>query len=184
MSRSTSIEINLSAIDANVRSLKKNASSQKLMAVVKANAYGHGAARVAAHIEDTIDAFAVAFTEEAVELRESGIAAPILVLEGPHTPSELSLSSKLDLWPVLHQAEQLEWCAKLDDPVKHAWIKVDTGMHRLGFPPLQLAGVKQRLGEARIKNMTIMSHLAYAESPESNMTQGQIRQWNGHCHRS
>ena len=83
MSRSTSIEINLSAIDANLRALKKSAGSQKLMAVVKANAYGHGAARVAAHVEDTIDAFAVAFIEEAVELRESGIAAPVLVLEGP-----------------------------------------------------------------------------------------------------
>ena len=68
MSRSTSIEINLSAIDANLRSLNKSAGSQKLMAVVKANAYGHGAARVAAHIEDTVDAFAVAFTEEALSL--------------------------------------------------------------------------------------------------------------------
>ena len=68
----TSIEINLSAIDANLQSLKKSAGSQKLMAVVKANAYGHGATRVAARIEDTVDAFAVAFTEEAVELRESG----------------------------------------------------------------------------------------------------------------
>ena len=181
MSRSTSIEINLSAIDANVRALKKSAGSQKLMAVVKANAYGHGAARVAAHIEDTIDAFAVAFVEEAVELRESGIAAPVLVLEGPHTPSELSLSSKLDLWPVLHQAEQLDWCAKLENPLKHAWIKVDTGMHRLGFPPSQLADVKQRLVETRIPNITIMSHLASAESPASDVTQGQIRQWNDHC---
>ena len=181
MSRSTSIEINLSAIDANLRSLKKSAGSQKLIAVVKANAYGHGAARVATHIEDTVDAFAVAFTEEAVELRESGIAAPVLVLEGPHTPSELSLSSKLDLWPVLHQAEQLEWCTNLDNPLKHAWIKVDTGMHRLGFPPSELAYVKQRLGEAQIQNTTIMSHLASAESPESDITQGQIRQWNSHC---
>ena len=177
MSRSTSIEINLSAIDANLRSLKKSAGSQKLIAVVKANAYGHGAARVAAHIEDTVDAFAVAFTEEAVDLRESGIAAPVLVLEGPHTPSELSLSSKLDLWPVLHQAEQLEWCTKLENPLKHAWIKVDTGMHRLGFAAERYAGIRDTLLSYGIGEITAMSHLASAEEPGDALTRAQLQSW-------
>ena len=131
MSRSTSIEINLSAIDANLRSLKESAGSQKLMAVVKANAYGHGAS-AGRPIEDTVDAFAVAFTEEAVELRESGIAAPVLVLEGPHTPSELSIKQARPLagpassgaTRMVHQARQ---------PTETRWIKVDTGMHGWDF---------------------------------------------------
>ena len=84
MARATTLHIDLSAISANVATLGDRIGAQKLMAVVKANAYGHGAVQVAKQIETDVDALAVAITEEAVILREAGVAAPILVLEGPH----------------------------------------------------------------------------------------------------
>ena len=138
MSRSTRLDIDLGAISANIAVLREINVAQKLMAVVKANAYGHGAVAVSRHIESQVDALAVAFTEEAVTLREAGVAAPILVLEGPHSASDIALAAKLDLWPAIHQPHQVEWCQTHIADLANIWIKVDTGMHRLGFEPAEL----------------------------------------------
>ena len=79
MTRATRLHIDLTAISANVATLRAHIGTQKLMAVVKADAYGHGATQVAKHIETQVDALAVAITEEAITLREAGVAAPIFV---------------------------------------------------------------------------------------------------------
>ena len=89
MSRTTTVHIDLAAIGENINTLRAPLAAHRFMAVVKADAYGHGAVRVAQHIEPMVDALAVAFTEEAVALREAGVSAPILILEGPHTASDL-----------------------------------------------------------------------------------------------
>ena len=180
MSRATTIHIDLTAIRDNIVALRAPLSDQKLIAVVKANAYGHGAVPVTQHIETLVDALAVAYTEEAVILREAGIKAPILVLEGPHAASDLALAAKLDLWPVLHQEEQLQWCKAHAADLPHVWIKLDTGMHRLGFASDQAGTVRHKLQEMGITSVTVMSHLASAEDPDSSLTQTQLARWRQH----
>ena len=142
MSRATTVHIDLTAIGENIHTLRGSLAAQRFMAVVKADAFGHGAVRVAQHIQHSVDALAVAFTEEAVALREAGVDAPLLILEGPHTAGDLALAGKLNLWPVIHSDEQLEWCKTLGADLSQAWIKIDTGMHRLGFAAERYAGIR------------------------------------------
>ena len=177
MSRTTTVHIDLAAITENIRNLRGTLAARRFMAVVKGDAYGHGAVQVAQHIEATVDALAVAFTEEAVALREMGVSAPLLILEGPHTASDLALAGKLNLWPVIHSDEQIEWCKTLGANVSQAWIKIDTGMHRLGFTAERYAGVRDTLLSYGIGEITAMSHLASAEEPGDALTRAQLRRW-------
>ena len=177
MSRTTTVHIDLAAISENIHTLRAPLAGHRFMAVVKADAYGHGAVRVAQHVESSVDALAVAFTEEAVALREAGITAPLLILEGPHTASDLALAGKLNLWPVIHSDEQLEWCKTLGADLSSAWIKIDTGMHRLGFAAERYAGIRDSLLSYGIGEITAMSHLASAEEPDDALTLAQLRSW-------
>lgn len=177
MSRTTTVHIDLAAISENIHTLRAPLAGHRFMAVVKADAYGHGAVRVAQHIEPSVDALAVAFTEEAVALREAGINAALLILEGPHTASDLALAGKLNLWPVIHSDEQLEWCKTLGADLSQAWIKIDTGMHRLGFAAKRYAGIRDTLLSYGIGEITAMSHLASAEEPDDALTRAQLRSW-------
>ena len=177
MSRTTSVHIDLAAISENIRALRGALAAHRFMAVVKADAYGHGAVQVAQHVEAIVDALAVAFTEEAVALREMGVSAPLLILEGPHTASDLALACKLNLWPVIHSDEQIEWCKTLGPDLSQAWIKIDTGMHRLGFTAERYAGVRDKLLSYGIGKITAMSHLASAEEPDDTLTRAQLRIW-------
>ena len=178
MSRTTMVHIDLTAISENIHALRAPLAAHRFMAVVKADAYGHGAVRVAQHIESMVDALAVAFTEEAVALREAGISAPLLILEGPHTASDLALAGKLNLWPVIHSDEQLEWCKTRGADLSQAWIKIDTGMHRLGFTVERYADIHDTLLSYGIGEVTTMSHLASAEDPEHALTRAQLRSWD------
>ena len=177
MSRTTALHIDLAAISENIRSLRGSLAAHRFMAVVKADAYGHGAIRVAQHIESIVDALAVAFTEEAVALREAGVNAPLLILEGPHTASDLALAGKLNLWPVIHSDEQIEWCKTLGADLSQAWIKIDTGMHRLGFTAERYAGIRNTLLSYGISEITAMSHLASAEEPDNALIRTQLQSW-------
>ena len=182
MSRTTTVHIDLAAISENIHTLRVPLAGHRFMAVVKADAYGHGAVRVAQHIEPSVDALAVAFTEEAVALREAGIKAPLLILEGPHTASDLALGGKLNLWPVIHSDEQLEWCKTLGADLSQAWIKIDTGMHRLGFAAERYAGIRDTLLSYGIDEITAMTHLASAEEPGDALTRAQLRSWEEAVH--
>lgn len=177
MTRSTTLHIDLSAISANAATLRTRIGAQKLMAVVKADAYGHGATQVAKHIETQVDALAVAITEEAINLREAGVAAPILVLEGPQSEDEISLMAEMALWPTLHDSEQLSWFRQRASQLSAAWLKIDTGMHRLGFSADALPQALSALQEAGIADITLMSHLATAEHPDAELTSRQLADW-------
>ena len=186
MTRSTTLHIDLSAISANVATMKTRIGSQKLMAVVKDDAYGHGAAPVAKQIETQVDALAVAVTEEAIGLREAGVASPILVLEGPQSADEISLMADMALWPTFHHSEQLSWLGRHASLLSAAWLKVDTGMHRLGFSTDALPQAVYILQQAGITDITLMSHLATAEHPDAALTslqqatwQEQLKDWSG-----
>ena len=177
MSRSTSITIHLPALKHNAAVLRAQATGKRYLAVIKADAYGHGLIPVAQTLASEVDGFAVAMTEEAVRLREAGISGPILVLEGPHTMADLALMNELSLWSALHDDRQLAWLTASDRHPASVWLKVDLGMHRLGFDPSQLSRVVKTLGDVGVKDMTLMAHLSASEDPECDLTRDQLANW-------
>lgn len=176
MPRPTSITVDLAALKHNARVLRSLTGRRRLMAVVKADAYGHGAVRCARVLERHVDAFAVAFTEEAAQLREAGIQRPILALEGPFDAVDAECIAALDLWTVIHTPEQVALLADAG-ATPAVWLKIDTGMHRLGLSPGQLPAVQMALAELGMNDITIMSHLAAAEAPAAELTRRQMAQW-------
>lgn len=137
----------------------------KMLAVLKANAYGHGAVRCAQALEAQADGFAVACIEEALELRAAGIGAPILLLEGFFTADELPLIVEHDLWCVVHSLWQLDDIeqARLAQPI-NVWLKLDSGMHRVGLHPSDYKAAYQRLQAcANVAKIVLMSHFSRAD---------------------
>ena len=124
--------IDLQALRHNYQFIKNRCKSDKLIAVIKGDAYGHGAVRVAKAL-DCADMFAVSRIEEGIWLREAGITQSILLLEGCFCTEDLQLAAKEGFQTVIHHPEQLEALekTKLEKPIK-TWLKLDTGMHRLG----------------------------------------------------
>ena len=177
MSRPTRVTIDLKALTDNAQALRKQAGSRKFMAVVKADAYGHGATDCAQALSEHVDAFAVAITEEALALRSAGIEQPILVLQGPHSADDLKAMASASLWPAISNDDQLDWLKQSDARFDKVWIKCDTGMHRLGFSPDSVATVRQTLASIGTRKTVLMSHLADAEHSESIVTQRQKRAW-------
>jgi alanine racemase len=169
-SRQATAIIDLDAIRHNFDQAKQRAPASKVMAVVKADAYGHGASKVAQALVGA-DAFGVARVSEAVKLRESGIGQPICLLEGVNDPEELNLASVYELQVVLHNWEQLELLATRGAR-RHAWVKVDTGMGRLGFSVEETPSVLQKLGHQGL--LGLMTHLADAGDKRSTTTGHQI----------
>lgn len=144
--------------------------SGRALAVVKADAYGHGAVRVATALEPHVPAFAVACIEEALELREAGIEKPILLLEGFFTPDELPVMAEQGFWTAVHRPEQLVQIqqAALGVPL-NVWIKIDSGMHRLGFDPDRAGDVvREARSMTDIGNIVVMSHFANADLDAPN----------------
>ena len=176
MTRPTRAFIDISALRHNFRQVRKAAPGRKILAVVKADAYGHGAARVVPAL-DRADAFAVARIEEAEALRSLGITKPVLLLGGVCGHEELVVAAKYDLDLVVHHESQIVTLerASLHKQV-HVWLKVDTGMHRLGFPPGQVAAMWERLENCKTVATTIrlMTHLARADERDDPGTKEQI----------
>ncbi|MDA8417208.1 MAG: alanine racemase [Betaproteobacteria bacterium] len=161
--RPTHIHINLTRLRHNTR-LARQCHGGSLLAVVKANAYGHGASACARALVDLVEGFAVSNLDEGIELREAGITQPILLLEGGFGPDELPLIRHRHLTPVIHtpwQAEQLLGgvCPDLDS----VWLKMDSGMHRLGFSPESIAHWVRRFQHQHPVPIVVMSHFAHAD---------------------
>ena len=175
MARPAIAHIRLDAFRHNYR-LAKQYNGGKALAVIKANAYGHGAVQCAQAIADEADGFAVAAIEEALELRGAGIAAPILLLEGFFEAAELPLIIEKQLWIVIHSMWQVEMllAAKLAQPVQ-VWLKLDSGMHRVGLSPEEYSGTYLRLSQHKnVAKIVLMSHFANADNLNSLHTQQQI----------
>jgi len=148
----------------------------RALAVVKANAYGHGAVRCAQAVADVADGFAVACLEEALQLRAGGITGPILLLEGVFEAAELAEVQAHDLWLVVQNREQLEMllAAPADKPYR-VWLKMDSGMHRAGFFPADYAAAYQRLQQSgKVDGIVKMTHFARADEPGCDATDAQI----------
>lgn len=175
MSRPAIAHIRLDAFRHNYL-IAKQLHGGKALAVIKANAYGHGAVQCAKAIADEADGFAVACLEEALQLREAGIQNPILLLEGFFEASELAQIVAQDLCIVLHHTWQIDilLAAKLKNPVQ-VWLKMDSGMHRVGFSPAEYASVYAQLSQHQnISKIVLMSHFANADNLNMTHTQQQI----------
>lgn len=185
MTRPCLARLDLSALRHNVALARRLAPHSRLMAVVKANAYGHGAVTMARALEQRVDALAVACLEEARELRESGIQLPILLLEGVFAPDEWAEAARLGCWVTVDNSTQLEWLEQNELPVPvNCWLKIDTGMHRLGVEPAQAAGFAARLeATGKLAGAPVLStHFARADEPDEAMTRDQLTLFEQACH--
>lgn len=168
--------IDLSAMQHNLQLAQTSAPDSKVFAVIKADAYGHGMLRAARALA-AADALAVARVDEAVRLREAGITQELLVLEGCFNREELQLASHHQLTLVVHQPEQIELLTQqaVETPLR-CWLKVDSGMHRLGFQPDAVLAAWEALGQlpavASLEGM--MTHLSSADDRDDPKTGEQL----------
>jgi len=171
--------IDLAALRHNYQ-LARQCSGGKALAVVKADAYGHGAVICAQALQAAADGFAVACIEEALELRAAGITQPILLLEGFFEASELALIDQHQLWCVVHSLWQLDAIeqARLSRPLQ-VWLKLDSGMHRVGLFPEQYQAAYQRLqASGKVDKIVLMSHFARADELDCARTEEQLAVFN------
>lgn len=169
--------VNLDSLRYNLAKVKTKVGKSKITTIVKANGYGHGAAAVAQALESTSDSFGVARLEEALELRRVGISKPILLLEGFFDDSDLPIIQANNLHTAVHCEEQLLALeqAQLAAPIE-VWLKIDTGMHRLGVRPEQLAEFLTRLKACSnvAKPLHYISHFGCADELDNPATMEQI----------
>ena len=177
MHRRTWARIDLDAVRANFRLAAGLAPRSQNMAVIKGNAYGHGMLAVADALDDLAPAYAVAILEEAIELRDHGVSKPLLVLEGVYSAAALAEAAARDLILMLHTREQLDLLleAKLETPPP-LWLKVDTGMHRLGLAPDALVPTLDALRSADLLPTppVVCTHLSSADAPDDPQTERQL----------
>ncbi|CAM2782624.1 alanine racemase [Vibrio mytili] len=168
--------INLNALSKNYDVLKSKSNDKSVIAVIKGDAYGHNAVKTAQSLPQA-DMFAVARIDEALELKNVGIQQPILLLEGCFCKSDLELAAREGFHTVIHCEEQL-------DDLKHAeiskgiavWLKIDTGMHRIGIQPEELQNYVAKLDATGkiLGPVGFMSHFSNADDLSSNSTPKQI----------
>ncbi len=178
--------IHLPALAHNLRRTRELATNARVMAVVKANAYGHGL-RGCLPVLSQADALAVATLEEAGKLRGAGYSGRILLLEGVGSAAELQQAHQWSLDLVVHQPYQLDLLEQ--QRLGFAlWLKIDTGMHRLGFPMDELQALRERLRQLPVapREQILMSHFCCADQPDDVVTKQQlarfetlVRHWQG-----
>nr|WP_267956756.1 alanine racemase [Halomonas sp. MCCC 1A17488] len=184
-------DVDLDALRHNYALARELAGGSRALAVIKADAYGHGAVACAGALEALPagrrpPAFAVACLEEAEALREGGIVTPIVLLEGIFEAQELARVEALGLWMAVHSDWQVEalLAYRPARPIP-VWLKVDSGMHRLGFPPDQVAAVWERLSAApaHATGLLLMSHFATADARDSAYFDRQLACMQALAHR-
>jgi len=169
--------VDLEAIRHNARLASGLAPASRLLAVVKADAYGHGARQVVAALDELADGFAVASVEEAEVVRRASPGRPILLLEGVYSPDELAAAGALGLDVVVHSPRQVAWLAeaRLPHPLR-TWLELDSGMHRMGFPPAGYRAAYERLDALPgVSEIVLMTHFGRADETDADATTHQIR---------
>ena len=195
--RSVSITINLDAIRRNLATARRLSGGAKQFATIKADAYGHGATAVASALSSiawqrknrvsnpatagaengTADGFAVVTVDEALELRETGIELPILVLQGPQHPNACKLMREHGLWPVIHDLYQYDWYSRSTERTElQAWLKVDSGMGRLGVLPEEASRILS--SSSGINWCGLLTHFACADEVGNPFTAQQIARFH------
>lgn len=175
MSRPLRATIHLSALRHNLGVARRHAAHSRILAVIKANGYGHGMLRVARALE-AADGFAVLTVQEAVALREAGFAQEILLLEGFFTPDELPLLVQHHISSVVHAQWQLDALPRFPSAMNiPLWLKTNSGMNRLGFQPDEFPATLASLRQAGAK-LTLMTHFARAD--ENDGIAAQLSRFN------
>lgn len=177
MSRSTFIEINIEAAEHNLAQVNAYAPTAKIIAMVKANAYGCGVDAIVPSLKNKIFAWGVASIEEALNVRYYDPDGKCILFQGVFSQEELDVAIENDLQCVIHHRHQLSWI--LSRPLLKSlkvWIKVDTGMHRLGFPPVEVPDLINTLRNCPWIDSPIglFTHLACADEPERLENQAQL----------
>jgi alanine racemase len=176
--------IDTRALRRNLEVIRKRAGRARIMAVVKANAYGHGLTPAARALADA-DAFAVARLEEGLTLRSAGVLTPVVLLEGVFSPEQLeeAAAQRLDL--VVHDTLQIELLERARNAQRFVvWVKIDTGMNRLGFAPAQFPAALARLRALTPapQHIRLMTHLACANERDDGMTRAQLERFHKAIH--
>jgi len=172
-------DIDGAAVEQNLKRIKSAAPGCRVLAVVKANAYGHGLEHMAKLLSGA-DALAVARVEEGVRLRNAGIRAPVVVLEGCADADSMQLAARQGLDLVVHDPAHFKLLEGIDgDHAVRVWLKLDTGMGRLGFLPARLGACLRRLRKLRAvrSDIVLMTHLACADDPDNPLTMEQLRRF-------
>lgn len=164
MPRPILARIDLDALNNNLRVARRAAPSARTMAVIKANGYGHGLLRVAGALSEA-EGFALLDIQDAIRLREAGYRQTILLLEGFFEADDLPLLAEYDISSAIHSDWQLDMLdAYPRRGALDVWLKVNSGMNRLGFAPQQTPQVLERLRRHRaVREVTLMTHFANAD---------------------
>ena len=167
--------IKLSALQHNLAQVRSFTPNSRVMAVVKADAYGHGLLPIAQALHTEVDMFAVARLHEAITLRASGISVDVLVLEGVNDADELALAVQHRIQLVVHHVRQIDVLEQAAVQPARCWLKIDTGMHRLGIAPSFLNEAKHRLMACSAADFVgLMTHLANADDPTDPSVMQQV----------
>ncbi len=172
--RYVNIRIDLAAIRHNFNRVRAAAPGKKIFSVVKADAYGHGLEQVVRALQDS-DGFAVANVPEGLAVRQVNAEKPVLVLQGFYSTSQLNNCIQSGLWPVIHHIDQIKMLETTNNASLVCWVKVDTGMGRLGVKPARFAEVIQMLGKSSVTVGGVMTHLAAADSRRNMSTERQLK---------
>ena len=158
MNRPTFVEIDLNALDFNLKNLKCAVHSAKFFPVVKADAYGHGIDKITKHIQNKVDGFCVATSKEAINLR-SKTKKPILDLEGPYDLEDMKALLKNDVQFVIHSGRQLNLLKRIKNlkESQPVWLKFDSGMNRLGFSIEDASKIFEEVSK-KTNQIVLMSH--------------------------
>jgi alanine racemase len=168
--------IHTGALRANLAAVKRFAPRARVLAVVKANAYGHGLVPTALALAEA-DAFAVARLEEGMALRSAGVRTPIVLLEGVFSAAQLDEAAQHDFELVVHGPEQVALLEAWRGAHRFSvWLKIDSGMNRLGFRPEEFADAHRALADcaAVAPRLRLLTHLANADALDDPMTAEQI----------
>jgi alanine racemase len=168
--------IDTHALRHNLKTIRERARGARVMAVVKANAYGHGLVPTALALAEA-DAFGVARLEEGLALRAAGITQPIVLLEGVFAPEHLLEAARHGFDLVIHDMLQIELLEESSSPQRFLlWIKIDTGMNRLGFRPSEFATALERIRRLQPAPLEIrlLTHLARADEQDNVVTRQQV----------
>lgn len=177
MPRPTLATIHLDALRHNLQQMRVRAPRSRVMAMVKADGYGHGLERVAMALRQA-DAFGIASLSEAQRLRAAGITQPILLLPGFNDPRDLPRLRQLAVDSVIHHASQIDMLEQDHGAPIRCWLKLDTGMHRLGFAPPDVRQAHARLSALAnvADDIVLMNHFASSDEPGDSAGGGQTRE--------
>ena len=166
MPRPIQATIHLQALRHNLQIARQRALDARVWAVVKANAYGHGIERVFDGLRGA-DGFALLDLDEAQRIRDLGWRGPVLLLEGVFEQRDLELCSRLELWHTVHCTEQIDMLAAHKTNVPHrVFLKMNSGMNRLGFKPQQFGAAWTRLNALpQVDEISLMAHFSDADGP-------------------